>query len=476
MLLLLLPSLLMSACGTGQTNWDDCADPDCYTQLAQQRWREDRAGLIEDLAALDPVAQEAVVMALVDAQPDQLQELCAQLPAGPAAKRCNKLIQRPHLLGGRGNTAPRKAGVPGLVDHTGIENVPSPWADVPAGEVDCDLRQDDCLTQSMLAAARTGDPEAVARVCNGVPDDTFRRECFFRAAETMAVVQAEAQIEPMPTAAALCLAAESYAELCVRELGRAIARVAPAADQPDPQAWERTAGAVAALEAGLAEHDAAVAQRVADRAWSAVLWGSYARAQRVTGIPQASLPPAALPHLRATVTWMLMEREGDEARDLEAWLERARQALADTEPGPPPTDDGVRPTRFTGSSIDPATDPEPWVHYLGDNYRQVHDDPQHDLMACILEAAARQSRPALLEQATGEGWPEPIQQLATRLVSTEMHGVRKAGHKPGSKPPPPPPGGKRPGPPGGPQAPAAGGLSAPAAGGPPAPAPGADQR
>jgi len=432
---LLIISSALPAC-SGAPTWDECRDADCYTQLAMQRWPTEPDAVAADIATLDVVAQEAVVLALVDAHPTTLETICQALSEGPAADRCNKLTERPHLLGGKANTALRQVGVPGLVDHTGIEALSSPWTDVPPRDVDCDMQVDACWSRAMVRAVQTGDPVEVAAICNSVPSDRFRRECFFRAAETLGVQDAKARVDRLPTAAALCLGAEDYNELCVRELGRAIARLAPPADQLDHESWEQAAAAVAALEAGLAETDAAVGQRVADRVWAAVVWGSYQRAQQLGGIPMLTLPPAAGPHIRATAAWFLLEREAQDhpERDLPAWIERATTILADTTPGPAPDDDqGVQPTRFVGNSTDPAVEPQPWVHYLGDNYRRVHDDPTQDLIACVLEAAARQGERSLLEPASVSSQSEPMQQHAASLLAAE----RKAPRSKGKRPPPP---------------------------------------
>ncbi len=441
----LLSSLLLAAC-QGAVSWDQCGDAACYTQLAIARWATDPEGVSADIAALDVVAQEAVVLALVDAQPTALASICEALPQGPAADRCAKLTERPHLLGGKGNMALRQVGVPGLVDHTGIGALANPWAAIPPREVDCDLQVDACWSQTMVAATLLGDPKAVAEVCNGVPTERFRRECFFRSAETTAVKDALAQVERLPTAAGLCLGAEDYSELCVRELGRAIARLAPPADQLDRDAWDQTIAAVAALEGGLGAYDAAVAERVADRVWAAVIWGSFHRAQTINGLALQALPPAAAPHVRATAAWLLLEREQAEHtdRDLAAWVQRASDALADTSAGPAPAAPrGVQPTRFVGNSTDPAEDPEPWAHYLGDNYRRVLADPEQDLAACVLEAMARQGPPALLDQATGDPWPPAVQLHAAALKVAEIRAPRGPGK-------PPPPGTRKPPPDGSP--------------------------
>ncbi len=436
--------LLLAACDA-EPSWESCADAACYTQLAVERWSTDPDGVAADVAALDVVAQEAVVLALVDAHPTALSAICESLPKGPASKRCAKLTERPHLLGGKANAKLRQVGVPGLVDHTGIEQLGSPWTEVPAAEASCDMQLDDCWNKAMVGAVQTEDPAAVAAVCNGVPSDRFRRECFFRGAETMAVQQAKARVERLPTAAALCLGAEDYNELCVRELGRAIARLAPPADQADPSAWQTTAAAVAALEQGLEPYDAAVAERVADRVWSAVIWGSYQRAELLTGLP--GLPDAAGPHARATLAWFLVQREADPGRDLAAWIARAREAQAATATATATASDaeqGVQPTRFYGNSADPASEPEPWVHYLGDNYRQLLDDPDQDLIACLLEAAVRQDRQDLLAPAAVEDLDPALQAWAARLLALEIRAPRGPGKPPppgtpkGRKAPPPP--------------------------------------
>ncbi len=447
---LVISPLLAFALGAcqGEPSWEDCQDPSCFTELAVQRWSTDPEGVAADIAALDVVAQEAVVLALVDAHPTSLNEICAGLPEGPAAKRCNKLTERPHLLGGKANPDLREVGVPGLVDHTGIEALPSPWTEVPPIQADCDMQVDSCWNKRMVTAASTADPMKVAEVCNAVPNDRFRRECFFRGAETMAVQEARARVERLPVATSLCLGAEDYNELCVRELGRAVARLAPPSDQEDPDAWKEAAAAVAAMERGLAQYDATVAERVADRVWSAVIWGAYNRAQAITGAPLDSLPPAATPHVRATATWFLLEREATAhpERDLAAWVEIVTTAMADRTASPPAEPGGVQPTRFVGNSTDPASDERPWAHYLGDNYRAVLDDDEQDLVACVLEYAARKDLPALLDQAQAAPWPQPVQAHAAALQAAEIRAPRGPGkargpagsgpHK-GRKAPPP---------------------------------------
>ncbi len=422
----LLLSLWLTAGCASEPAWDRCAEPACYASLAAQRWDGDRLALLEDLGSLDAVAQEAVVLDLIKRRPEIMGELCDALPAGPAAERCKRLGGRPHLLGRGEPDQDRIPGVPGFTDHTGVGALPSPWSSVPADQASCDRAQDACWSRDVTQAAANGDPRSVAAVCNGVPDERFRKECFFRGAEASAVLRGRATAETMPTAAQLCLGAGRYAELCVRELARAIARGAPAADQDDVAGWEHAAAAVQALEAGLAERDPTVAARVADRAWAELLWGSYQRAEQVHGLPAASLPPAAAPHLRASLAWFLLEQEGPSAqgRGWEAWVERAALALASAEPTRAPSEGPRPPTRSVGSSIDPATHEGPWVHYLGDSYRRPLPDPSQDLQACLLEAAARQRAPQLLEQAAQRA-AAPVAELAQELQRADIKAPRR---------------------------------------------------
>ncbi len=453
----LLPVLLTLLACNNEPSWSSCDDLDCYTQIAVQRWSDDPKGVAADIAAMDDIGQEALVLALAEAHPASLEELCKALPDGPGAVRCHKLANRPHLLGGKANRATKAPGVPGLVDHTGIAAVPSPWTDIPPAELDCDIRLDECWSRGMIGAAERGDARTVASVCNAIPTERFQRECFFRSAEALGVVQDRADPDKLLLASQLCLGAQDYAELCVRELARAVARIAPAADQADPEGWARAAASVQAMRQGLSEHDLTVAERVADRAWSEVLWGSYDQAETLTGIPLEVLPPRAAPHVRATASWFLLKTEAQShpERDLEAWLQRAKEVLSVTQAAQPRAGEqsGVRPTSFAGSTVDPATSDEPWVHYLGDNYRPLFPDPDQDLLATVLEAAARHRLESVVEQALSSS-DSGIAALATALAQKTFVPIRP-GRPLGAKGPNEkvrPSGGPKGGPEGGPEA------------------------
>lgn len=422
-----LPLLWLAACGPAQPDWSDCSDLGCYTDIAVQEWKQDPEGVATRIATLDAVQQEALVLAMVDAHPDSFEQLCQALPEGAGADRCRKLSNRPHLLGDKpGDKRKKAAGLPGLTDHTGVAAIPSPWAEVPAETADCDPQLDECWSKRMLAATHQLDPRAVAAVCNGIPNDRFRRECFFRSAEVTAVQHGVALADRTELAATLCLGAETYAGLCVRELARAVARGAPAADQADPAGWANTVAAVSNMQRGIAAYNQATADRVADRCWSEVLWNAYQRAELVNGLPLGVLPASAAPQVRATATWFLWEREDDTERDLASWVQHAEASLASQQArtAPPGSETRARPAQYVGSSIDPVQHEGPWVHYLGDNYRTPLAEPALDLIVCVLEAAARSARPDLLEQ--GLAWQdEAVVAHARMLAATKLQPVRR---------------------------------------------------
>jgi hypothetical protein len=430
--LLALLGFLLAPLGCSQDpSRTSCEDLPCLQQQVVRRWETQPEQVAQELAQLDELTQEALVLALAEAHPASIATLCQALPPGAGAERCRRLSQRPHLLGGGGQGAGKRRGTPGLVDHTGIELVPSPWGSMEPSDLGCDARLDDCWFDPMLAAAATGQVEPVGGVCNAIPTERFQRECYFRAAEALAVAGGAARPEHTELASELCLGAGPYAKHCVRELARAIARGAPAADQADPEAWRRSVQAVQGMHRGLARHDPRVADLVADRAWTELVWASFQQAEHLNGLALEQLPEPAAPQVRATAIWLLMKREARDTpqRDLDAWVDRATQLLADRRPSPARGSSGAkaRPAAKSWSSIDPVSTDGPWVHYLGESYRPLFADPELDLVACVLEAAARQGLPELLEAATAHPEPTIAAHARTLQRRSRPEGPRPAG-------------------------------------------------
>jgi hypothetical protein len=348
-------------------------------------WEQDRAAATATiLDAPDPITQLAYVDALSEAHPDQLGALCQALPAGAAAERCRTFSNRPHLWEITDASSSQRE------DHTGITTLTTDAGAVPAVPAPgCEGQTEQCRITAAKAIAPTADLRGIAGLCNGLDDLRFRHECFFQSAE----VALHTDYQKMPVAMELCLSAGDYASRCVRELARELARSAPPADNPAGP-WGQIIGAIDAGHDWLAARDPAVGERMRDRLWSEVVWGSFGRAGNITGDLLGQLPPQAAPHIRASAAWYLIE-SGQGGDSLASWEAATKAALAvrDT---PGPMRQGVQPTRRLGVSRAVS---DPWVHFLGDSPRPVSPDAEVDLRLALLEIAASRRQWMLVRDA-----------------------------------------------------------------------------
>lgn len=413
-ILLALP--LISACGGGGDAGE--GEPDASSEITPERivdlWKADRPAAIAAVkGAEDEVRQVALVQALGEVYTEQIGELCAELDESPARNRCQTIQGRPHLV----EVEPgRKDHVP---DFTGLTTLPDPFADAAAEDLpDCKGQMAECRIERAVVAIREQRPEDVPGICNGLEDERFRGECFFRSAELIALQPNYRGDDDLAHALQFCRATGSYGPRCVENLARILGRRAPPADAVAPARWDRLSTHLQNAHDVLAEEAPTVADHVVDRMWTDVIWASYHRAETITGNPLDTLPEAAHPHVRAAATWFAFEQassedpedegaaeETSQDRDLEGWVAHVSERLeargeAEVEKTYP-----VRPTSPLGWNH--LLDPEQWndwVFFLGNVARPYSAESAEDLRICVVETAARRGVWSLVEAAAaGEG-------------------------------------------------------------------------
>jgi len=188
--------------------------------LAQRYAEEPEAVRAEVLAIEDPVVQEAAVLAIMEAHPAEIGPLCADLPTGPVADRCERYAARAHLWTSSElqkkrrparEAAPRAGGGPGGLNAV----LPPALASEPdlsgviADAGTCGASDLVCLEQAAELAATAGEPTTALSRCRVLPEGRTQEDCAFRAAELLTQ-----ELADYPRALALCRAAGAYAQQC----------------------------------------------------------------------------------------------------------------------------------------------------------------------------------------------------------------------------------------------------------------------
>lgn len=215
-------------------------------------------------------------------------------------------------------------------------------------------------------------------------------EAPFQAAE--AIVAAEGA-DGYARALALCEAAAAFQGQCNDHLLTRLAEAAPPATALQVD-WEGVQAAAVKVEAAWQPIDPERGPVVVDQLWSMATWRAVRSAKKLTGDGFFTLPEQAHPHLRAAIVAQLLREQGGRPIGFDELLAAARQALTARQPGAPA---GSNPPRF-----EPVEDL--WrraevpvglkaIAYLGTSRRLTSDDPEVDLLICVLEASARYGGP-----------------------------------------------------------------------------------
>ena len=119
---------------------------------------------------------------------------------------------------------------------------------------------------------------------------------------------------------------------------------------------------------------------------------AYDNVVRPTGNPTDHTPLYAWPHVVAAVCWVLWRAEGDQPRDIDAWLTRVQHAMrARTgDPTVQPASQELDDAAIGWLQDLPGEERLPWLAYRGSmSRRALAGDPDTDAVICLLEAAAR---------------------------------------------------------------------------------------
>jgi len=407
------------------------ADPSCQTAQCRQdaviaAWAQDQAAALALMDALpDSLERLAAVARLVDLYPAEIGPLCEQLQAGRSRNRCTRAANRNHL----------HATPPELEVATDASRPLSPHArlaallvrDSPLVEMTPDmgpcqgiLDATSCLIQAGRRRVGNGDLEGGAGICMAIPllgdpPQRWRSECFFELAEHHLEGKG---VDAYASSAGLCSAAEVYMSHCQQHLLTLLARIAPSADEANPEAWAAVSRAADTVATAWA--DSAGGRIMVSSYWALAIAISMDSASKVSGDALEYLPPVAEPHLRAGASARLMKEQGAASRDLEGWVKTVTAALSkrsQADPSNQPHEVYSPPKEIWPGQLAKEQGMST-VQYRGIGLRVVADDPRADTAICVLEAAARQEtvHMALFEEGSKHADPS-VRWTATTLLN-----------------------------------------------------------
>ena len=384
------------------------------------RWTVDPDGVIAELEAEpDPLVRTALALAVAEAHPGTSRAVCATVPAGVGRDQCEAINVRVHLnteAPSRFTEAKPMGGA--SFDPTFTRLVPQ-TTEAPAAEalaatppvaVDCGGEETERTCRLRVAWERAlagASAREVAGVCAGLSEARWQGECRFAAAEAGFEAQGASWAEP---AVSLCLAGTTFRTQCLTHLAMKTGR------HPD---WAFVVPAAEAVSGALEDWDPDLAARWRGRTWAEAAGSSLREAEALTGDLLEQLPEDAAPHVRASVAWRLLELEEASPRDLAGWSTRLTEVLSER-PGAAPARYGRPPAGQKVRSLWRAEEGDaarPRVGYLGTAWRGYADDPVIDGLICLLEAAARLERDALLAQGADHADPV-VRWTAERLTRT----------------------------------------------------------
>ena len=285
--------------------------------------------VLDEVAAMtDPVAQEIVVLALLEAYPGQTGALCERLRPGPVQERCTRYNERPHLwtIPTETPAAAGSAGAPGEAPPPGSGDGEHPLgppltvskrlgggpanvrqllpeiglSPVVADPGSCPPERPVCLEQEAERLSGAGKADLAAARCAALADDRGRQDCYFRAAEALPAGNAR-----YPTGVELCGRAGSFGPECH---GHVILAMSTDAGRPFTEEGDALATVRAArIEAYWAERDPDFGALAVDQFWST--WLGWQELPEPEGFRVSAdrLPAAAAPHVRAALAFRVSE-------------------------------------------------------------------------------------------------------------------------------------------------------------------------
>ena len=397
------PAGLLSGCD---------GDADCEIALVLQTWPENPDAVLHAITNHPlPEGRIALVSQVVQAYPEGSARLCPALPAGSARDRCLQLSGRPHLwqeIRPAQPLAPRVGGGPSSTEISPILDVATRWRELTAAADPCGESSDHtgCIIEAALESIGQRRAQEAAALCLNIPDERWRGECMFLAAES---ALNKWGAHGYGDTVELCIAAEPFSQNCHSHSLMLMADLAPSAADGQPNSWSQASTAASAVRTAWSWRDPQMAALAEDRLWSEVTGRAYAGAHLVNGNPLAALPEPAWPHIRAAAVRRLIDLEGASAHDLEGWVSRAENALADrSRAGARRSDTTFRAAADLWPSDLPGEETIPAIAYLGTGRRTVSEDPTIDLTLCVLEAVARSPPVPMQIMKQGAAHPDPL--------------------------------------------------------------------
>lgn len=384
----LLTSLVSLGCGSTPAPADDYV----------ARFPDDPHGVHADVLALeDPVAQEAAVVALVEAFPGETSSLCSDLPIGPVRARCERFNTRPHLW----TPPPLSTAGPGLPLTPRVASGPSnqrlllPAGELPALVADgggCAPGGAVCLEQEAEDLAQRRQVEAAASRCAAIAEGKGQQDCFFRAAEAL-----PAGAEDYAGGVALCQRAGPFAPECHAHVVLKLSEGVEARLSTSGNASATTLAE--AIMAAWETSDPDFGALAVDQFWSTYLhWAEVPGPEALDG---AGLPAAAGPHLRA-LRAVSVSGADDVAVAAEAWRVGTGPVVPTVTPAEVVCTD-LWQLDLPGEGAVPAV----LLAAVAGGRRPSSDDPVTDQLLVVLEVLGRQAQPDLDAIAAQAGHADP---------------------------------------------------------------------
>lgn len=442
------------ACGEGSTRavpapagvdaaswsrWQSCAgDAACKSGVLGDVLRSDAA-----MASLlvqserTPEARWPLVAAVIRADPARAGNLCTVVGDEALQERCRQQTSRPHLYAKPPDhkTQPGTRTARGPHSSTLVLRLKSRsafWEVTPnADACAAGSTQILCLHRVSNRLAIDGKAEDAAAACMAIPpNDTWRGECAFQAAE--AYVKA-APVEQLYNAVELCWLSSEWAGRCIDKVHHQFARRAPFADAT-AEDWTPVRKAWHVMSLSWARQGASLLGIAEDAFWSTALLASYRLVDQPTGAPLDHLPEAAHPHVRAAAAWSMLRSRPAKTPTLAETTEALKLVLAsrpDASAATPRADPHA-PPKGDYWAVDEGDDGKlPAVKLYGFSRRILASELDEDLQICILEAAARSSSAwwPLIEEARASEAPM-VATTANRLSRALQQRQQKRQHPP----------------------------------------------
>ncbi len=415
---------LLAACQRTPADLSACEDPACQQRWLEQTLTDDPARAIETLRTLPAgIERDTMIQLVMSLWPEHSEALCDQLSVEQLRSRCEAITHRPHLWQvdeddpesgamGAGRAYPVLAVEVDISGH--------PWNQLEPEPVACEegWADNSCVVQTAISRAKEHHYQDAWRICLGAEQEKWRYECFFQVSEHC--YDPKHQGDPI-VAAEMCLASGYYQDRCLGHFATLLGHFAPPASSGSPDRWNELSHNIQRVEGALARYSDELAIRWGSLSWALAMDAAYSPDRDPVGNPIQYTPPAAMPHIAASVAWSLWQRQGGRVRDLPAWLRMFRDVMELREV------DGDARTRLdiddenreSWSENLPGEESIQWVVYRGPIARRaIGTNPESDALICIIEAAGRKPtahrRTLFLEAAQH---PDPlVRWTAVRLM------------------------------------------------------------